>query len=363
MAKKLYALTEKERAEILALIEEDKRKVRRIRSILPADDNSVPEVYIARTPVNGIPALVEAPGTGTGSELEDLPGFAECDIYRIVASEDFGTGTSTDDYKLVPVPHLSRRVFNLSTGAVQGERWVPVVRDKWGSWLVFVNTPLACDSVSVQETDFRCEEGVLNLYHRNVDIEFGADGCLEKTNGEWRFVRALVASCIEEDAEPGTGTGTGTVPMNPAYHITVILDFPGGAPFPDHDLYAWNDTDGGVCYFGNLPLGGGGFLLNHDVYPLCAVGPPDPPEIIQGDFFDYKNFRFARNQYSNCAAPAPVFIESASVTNIGTGAFRVNGTLVNVGDTWTVNGIFDIGYNTGDQHLFVGGTSVSVTPP
>lgn len=89
-----------------------------------------PETYVAYIGPDGIPALSRGAqtGTGTGSHLgDDVPGSAECDIYRIY---DAG-GTP----RLAPV-ESSRLVYNLSTSPVDGHGWRPVTRDAFGSWLV-----------------------------------------------------------------------------------------------------------------------------------------------------------------------------------------------------------------------------------
>lgn len=82
--------------------------------------NQAPEVYIARVPDAGIPALGEG---NTGTASDDAPGSADCDIYKI-----------NDDDDLERVATLEKTVYNLSTKKIM-ERWVPVFRDKFGKWL------------------------------------------------------------------------------------------------------------------------------------------------------------------------------------------------------------------------------------
>lgn len=96
-----------------------------------------PEVYIAKTPPGGIPALSQATatGTGTGTDTTDTPGYANCDIYRIQLYGDVP--------ELEPVGGLFRRVYNVAGDLVPGNQWIVVVRDKFGSWLVVAPGPEA----------------------------------------------------------------------------------------------------------------------------------------------------------------------------------------------------------------------------
>lgn len=88
-----------------------------------------PEVYVARTPASGIAALVEAPGTGSGTgAVADTINFRECDIYRMIVNTTLGTEV------LDRVPSLTKDVYNLSTEAVPGNAWVLAIRDKFGVW-------------------------------------------------------------------------------------------------------------------------------------------------------------------------------------------------------------------------------------
>ncbi len=90
---------------------------------------SAPEVYVARAPSGGIPALDDgSTGTGTGALNDDVLGYAECRVYKI---EGFG---GTADF--VPVDGLVRTVYNPTTTAIDGNAWVTIVRDKFGQWLV-----------------------------------------------------------------------------------------------------------------------------------------------------------------------------------------------------------------------------------
>jgi hypothetical protein len=88
-----------------------------------------PEIYVAKTPTGGIPAMDQAEDTGTGTGTVDLdsPGSADCDIYRI----EFATPTSSPT--LVAISGLTRTVYNLTNSAITDE-WVLAHKDKWGFW-------------------------------------------------------------------------------------------------------------------------------------------------------------------------------------------------------------------------------------
>lgn len=108
---------------------QSRRGVAATRPATPEPDIQAPEVYIARTPLTGVPALTAAvgTGTGTGAEAGDYPGYADCQLYRILGQ--FG---STPYIESLGVP--VRRVFNCSKQAVPGGIWILVARDKIGAW-------------------------------------------------------------------------------------------------------------------------------------------------------------------------------------------------------------------------------------
>lgn len=90
------------------------------------EETTAPELYVARTPPSGIPALEE---TGTGTDgLDDEPGYAECEVYQLL-----------DDDQDSPRLYLTgnqKRVYNITTITIPGDEWILVARDKWGSWYV-----------------------------------------------------------------------------------------------------------------------------------------------------------------------------------------------------------------------------------
>ena len=84
----------------------------------PDDAIQAPEVYIAKVTSPGIPGLEEV-GTAAAE-----PGSASCDIYQIVGGE-------------LVLTELDKTIYNLNQAPVHHD-WIPVVRDKWGSWLVSI---------------------------------------------------------------------------------------------------------------------------------------------------------------------------------------------------------------------------------
>ncbi len=131
-----FVLTE-ESAKILQRLLDDYGRGRKNRPGLTfdSDDYNTPDVYVARTPGTGIPALRMDLDTGTGTRpigtasafQGNTPGSAECNIYRVLY-------TSTTP-NLMPVG-ITRAVLNLSTTAVAANSWVIVIRDKFGQWYV-----------------------------------------------------------------------------------------------------------------------------------------------------------------------------------------------------------------------------------
>lgn len=101
------------------------------------DEYTSPEVYVARTPNGGIPALnVEVPSpsvvTGTGTDIYDEPGRADCTIYQLLPPA-YGTATGPEELRSAG---FTRKVYNLGLDAVPANTWVLVSRDKFGRWYV-----------------------------------------------------------------------------------------------------------------------------------------------------------------------------------------------------------------------------------
>lgn len=127
----LYALNEKDQATLREMMREYKGRRQNTPSRTDGDDKFMaPEVYVARVPAGGIPAIDEGytgTGTGTGSTLPDSPGSAVCAVYRVVVD---AAGTSA----LIRVFDLNKVVYNMSSHVVSGASWILVTRDKFGYW-------------------------------------------------------------------------------------------------------------------------------------------------------------------------------------------------------------------------------------
>lgn len=131
----IYWLSANDRQSLKELLREHERRSRNTTGRIGAQDIEhqeymTPEVYVARTPAGGIPALDEnTTGTSTTALGDDVPGYAECDIYRIIDDE-----TGGDNPVLKPVEELSKRVHNLSIFPIDEYQLIQVIRDKFGNW-------------------------------------------------------------------------------------------------------------------------------------------------------------------------------------------------------------------------------------
>lgn len=122
----LFALTRQDRN----LLDELHRRLGTLRENAPSarlpiditdEPPQAPEVYIALVPSGGIPACEGTTGTGGPNfEAGDVPGYADCGIYRLVNG-------------IIYYTRQTKRVYNLS-GDVITQQWITVKRDKFGQW-------------------------------------------------------------------------------------------------------------------------------------------------------------------------------------------------------------------------------------
>lgn len=149
----MYFLTESDREALLGILAKQKAS----EATLPwpfrvdnafADDHQATDIYVARTPVDGIPALSTEATTGTslGEIEDDQPGYATCDIYELSAVDGAATMTATGS---------SETVYNLSDTAVVGDSWIVIGKDKFGAWVAMTVAGAggAGGSLTVQEED------------------------------------------------------------------------------------------------------------------------------------------------------------------------------------------------------------------
>lgn len=142
-----YLLTEKDRELIRGLIAEERRRYGGTaqRPHNDGEDWQTPEVYVANTPEGGIPALSDL-GTGSGAGPGDVPGYADCDIYKIKLD---GDGEPTT----VKAGSLSKRVYNFSASGITGDSWVLTIRDKFGKWIAVVGGGSGGNAAFLEITD------------------------------------------------------------------------------------------------------------------------------------------------------------------------------------------------------------------
>ncbi|KKN23027.1 hypothetical protein LCGC14_0908980 [marine sediment metagenome] len=105
-------LTEKDRDLLQGLLDKERKgrvntpsRPQQERSYAEAQDYLAPETYIALPPGGGIPAFSVVDLTGTGTIVAGeigTPGFAECDVYKIVGGELVAAGFTKDVYNLSP---------------------------------------------------------------------------------------------------------------------------------------------------------------------------------------------------------------------------------------------------------------------
>lgn len=104
----------------------DERKRQSLNAPLEKEQDrpsSSPEVYVCKPPPNGIPPL-----TIRMPYYPDIPGQADCDIYRI------DINISTGDPELIEVSNVSRTVYNVSLSWIDTPYKI-INRDKFGKWV------------------------------------------------------------------------------------------------------------------------------------------------------------------------------------------------------------------------------------
>lgn len=157
-----------------------------------------PEVYVAKVPPSGIPALSQTGTTGTGTTepLDDVPGYVECQIYALDTTDP---AAPTFQH----MPDLDRYVYNLSPNAITADEtpWVVVQRDKFGEW--FVVSPGA----GAADIDFEDFQETVNVVTAVVSRECGL--LVKNTPFVFNF-RLPVGSSVSVTVGSGN-TGTGTV--------------------------------------------------------------------------------------------------------------------------------------------------------
>lgn len=163
----------------------------------PLRSPQTPDVYLAKVPPGGIPALsqTETTGTGTDQPLDDVPGSVECEIYQL--------DTSSDTPSFGRVGELTYIVRNLSPSAISADTrpWVLVVRDKFGEWFV------AGGGGSGEEIDFEDIQRTVEVITGVVQQECGL--LFKRT--PFTFTFTLPVGSDVQIAVGSGNTGTGSV--------------------------------------------------------------------------------------------------------------------------------------------------------
>lgn len=170
-----------------------------------ADNNATPEMYVALTGEDGISAAYPE-----SSEVL-IPGSAICSVH-------FLNRKTVDQVSVVE--GLQYRVFNLSSNEIPARSWIPIWRDKYGTWFTQVLTvtiaPETGTGTSTSTSDtpgddcpsYRvvCKDGYLKL-----------ERC---SNGVWSYAGDLDTICGR--TLPIIPSGTGATP-EPEEQVPVIF--------------------------------------------------------------------------------------------------------------------------------------------
>lgn len=183
----------------------------------PPKPPQAPEVYLAKVPPGGIPALSQSATTGTGTDqpLDDVAGEVECEIYQLdPETGEFGR-----------VGELTYIVHNLAPSAISANRtpWVLVVRDKFGEWFV------AGGAATANSDGFEEIVQTVNVVTAVVSRECG----LTVRNTPFTFTFTLpVGSDVVVTAGGSTGTGTADDGDDTLIDFpTQLIDIPTSAAF------------------------------------------------------------------------------------------------------------------------------------
>lgn len=245
-----------------------------------------PQVYIALTPLKGIPAmLLHAAkgrpldtGSGTGSDIgaANIPGYALCDVYRVDATHDvlagFELGTGSWTQQMQPVPGNQQLVFNFSQTALPGEEWFLVSREKYGVWVAIPNYG-ACPDI--------------NSFHQKGNSR-GYDAWYPATGN-------IALAKVLNSTIPGTGSfgsdypGTGHLEPPPPFmpdtiQTSYIMSGESGAL---GGLAMLLDRPAGTGCFGRLAIYDCPNAPNGDLYPGKLI--VDTEDFDMSDWDNYTN--------------------------------------------------------------------------
>lgn len=143
--KTAYVLSESD----LVKLKETMDYVSSIRRNKPIRDDestysTASDVYVARVPAAGIPALT----VGTSAD-RDVASKTVCQIYQIIADDVNGTTP-----QMMIVDSTTVEVYNVFAVAIAGNSWVPIAKDKFGTWLVTGMPQTPTPSISFFNWDY-----------------------------------------------------------------------------------------------------------------------------------------------------------------------------------------------------------------
>jgi hypothetical protein len=165
----LVNFSESDLSAIRRLIDAERRRTPTLRPRYD-EPSQAPDVYLARTPPEGLPAPsygytgtgTAYPGTWTGTGTLDTPGVADCDIYRAVKP-----GLT---WTIEPAYH-SQEVLNIGPESVAGNTWIVVWRDRYGAWLT-----AGAPAVGLPDPQASCTHFFTSYGHmRSRDVTLGQE--------------------------------------------------------------------------------------------------------------------------------------------------------------------------------------------
>ena len=255
--RRFYLLNDEDVTILEALIAREKKRGNSPRGRDYSEEplGETPEVFIAKTPADGIYRYDDGDETGTGSGSAFIPGSAECTIYRLL--------TWTNPVEFEEQEGRTETVYNLSTKDVPGDTYILIVKDKWGVWVASglvdqltedeldepgTGTGTAvtggyCDLAILRQTDcvlvdtpeqgtflleysngtwssadvydYTVGAGVFEFWYEAGRLHLSLDGAELLNCGNGCFSGGpLTGHGAQVEGSTGTGTGTGAFPIN-----------------------------------------------------------------------------------------------------------------------------------------------------
>jgi hypothetical protein len=249
----VYGLSEKDRSDIRELmrrVDMMQRNTQNRPNLIGGPDAQeilAPEVYLALTPPQGIPAVGEEIGTATATSNEEDNGvpiwYGWCEVWRVLPSVAGSVGTSTgptaqEDRIFPAFTGIPVKVYNYSDSALPGGEWVLVARDKFGSWFAVSSGGAGgsgSSAMSFVQIINGPETGIQgDIWQAYIlSMASGTPGFFTPSNADkcwvWNPMQqkltpgkpylGLANGRYTHDQAAGTGTGPGTPTTRPLYVI------------------------------------------------------------------------------------------------------------------------------------------------